>query len=67
MALSNLIWWPWFGIGEPTPPVGAEYHPVGKPTPGLLTELPVRRGRRRRRENIMDTEEEIIAVLMDEL
>ena len=20
MALSNLIWWPWFGIGEEEPP-----------------------------------------------
>lgn len=28
MALSNLIWWPWFGISAEEPVVGAEL-PMG--------------------------------------
>jgi hypothetical protein len=66
MALSNLIWWPWFGVGTAAP-VAPDYFPVGKPTPGRLDGPPVRRGRRRELESIFDEDEEIIAVLMDEL
>jgi hypothetical protein len=29
MALSNLIWWPWFGIGTQEPPVEDDYRPMG--------------------------------------
>ena len=29
MALSNLIWWPWFGIGTQEPPVEDEPLPMG--------------------------------------
>lgn len=67
MALSNLIWWPWFGIGTAAP-AAAEYHPVGKPTPGLLTDgPPIRRSRRRRLEDILDEEDDLIAVLLESL
>jgi hypothetical protein len=50
-------------------PDGEEYHPVGDSTPPLaLAELPVRRGRRRRLESIMDEEEMlVIALLSDDL
>lgn len=64
--LSNLLWWPWAQIGV-AGPVVAEYNPVGKPTPGLLTDLPVRRSRRRRREMILAEEDDLLVVLLDEL
>ena len=69
MALSNLIWWPWAGIGTAAPPVVAEYHPVGGPTPGDLADLPPRRGRRRRLHDIITDEEEAMTItilLIDE-
>lgn len=56
-----------FLLLEFCPPVGAEYNPVGDRTPGLLTDLPVRRGRRRRPEDIFDEEDELISVLLSEL
>lgn len=65
--LSNLLWWPWAQIGGGAPPVVAEYNPVGDRTPGLLTELPVRRSRRRRREQILSAEEDVLVAILDEL
>lgn len=70
MMLSNLIWWPWAQVGQGVAPA-AEYHPVGDSSPALpladLSNLPARRGRRRRREDILDLEDEIITVLLNEL
>lgn len=60
MALSNLIWWPWFGIGGGAPPVVAEYHPVGDTGP-------IRRGRKRYPSDYDIADDlEAIAVILSE-
>lgn len=63
MALSNLIWWPWFGIGGGAPPVVPEYRPVGDTGP-------IRRSRRRFEEHergIQDLDDiEAISVILSE-
>lgn len=64
-----------FLLLEFCPPSGAEYNPVGDSSPPLaladlgeaLEGLPVRRGRRRRREDIFDQDDDIITILLSEL
>lgn len=64
--LSNLLWWPWHGLGSGVvPPIVGQYNPVGDSEPSLLDRGPVRRGRRRRRESIYDEEEVVISVITD--
>lgn len=68
MALSNLIWWPWFGVSAGAPPPAVEFNPVGDRVPSLIRDPgPARRGRRRRREDILDEEDDLIAVIVDSL
>lgn len=56
-----------FLLLEFCPPVGGEYNPVGDRSPGLLTDLPVRRSRRRRREMILAEEDDLLVAILDEL
>jgi hypothetical protein len=58
MALSNLIWWPWFGKGAEEPVVSEE-QPMG----GIR---PYRDGPRRRRDEVEDDDELIAVVLLSE-
>lgn len=63
MALSNLIWWPWHGLGTGfIPPVTPEYNPIGDITPGNVEGRtgPPPRGFRRRLE---EDEEDFISLL----
>lgn len=65
MALSNLIWWPWFGIGSQAPPAPGQNFLVGDSNPSLI---PNSWGQpRRSRRRIEEEEDEIIAVVTDVL
>lgn len=70
--LSNLLWWPWAQVGQGVVPPAGQYNPVGDSSPALpLADLsdgpPIRRSRRRRRESILDQDEDIITILLSEL
>ena len=64
--LSNLLWWPWSGIGSggPPPPFGGDQNVMG----GRLSDAQAQWAETARMRRLEDMEmEEIMAVLLSEL